>query len=302
MTDMSSESSVILSVLIVTYKSRDEITACLESIPRTLQGRPVEVIVVENASGDGIGDLVRRDFPWVTYLEPGQNLGFGKANNLAYEQARGEYVLFLNPDTISNEAAYLHCLERLQADPKIGVISPKLVMADGEMDLASRRSIPTIWDGFCRALGLAAKFPKSRLFAGYNLTYLPDDGTYEVGSVNGAFMLCPRRALLRFGVFDEQFFMYGDDLDFCYRAAKAGYRVVYDGRAQMIHLKGMSSSKEAEKMAKAVFSATRQFYLKHFNPHGSALVRAKYGLMFRAWETLAGMKARLKGHRKARPL
>lgn len=301
MTDASA-AAPILSVLIVTYKSRDEITACLGSIPRTLQGRPVEVIVVENASDDGIGELVRRDFPWVKYLEPGENLGFGKANNLAYEHARGEYVLFLNPDTISNEAAYRHCLERLQADPTIGVISPKLVMADGEMDLASRRSIPTVWDGFCRALGLAARFPKSRLFAGYNLTYLPADGTYDVGSVNGAFMLCPRRALLRFGVFDEQFFMYGDDLDFCYRAAKAGYRVVYDGRVQMIHLKGMSSSKEAEKMAKAVFSATKQFYLKHFNPHGSALVRAKYGLMFWAWETLAGLKARLKGYRKARPL
>jgi GT2 family glycosyltransferase len=258
--------------------------------------------VVENASGDGIGDLIRSNYPWVIFFEPGVNLGFGRANNLAYELARGEFILFLNPDTISNEAAYQHCLERLQAEPEIGVISPKLVMLDGEMDLACRRSIPTVWDGFCRALGLATRFPSVALFSGYNLTHLPDGGTYEVGSVNGAFMLCPRRALLRVGVFDEQFFMYGDDLDLNYRFRKAGYRVVYDGRVKLVHIKGASSSKEAEKMARAVFGATRQFYLKHFNPHGSLLVSLKYALLFGAWEKLATIRARLKGHRRAQPL
>lgn len=297
-----SNSKVILSVLIVTYRSLDEIGPCLDSIPLRLQGREVEVFVVENASGDGIGALLSERYPWVGFLDPGENLGFGKANNLAYERARGEFVLFLNPDTISNEKAYEHCVRRLQAEPEIGVISPKLVMLDGEMDLACRRSIPTVWDGFCRALGLAARFPNWALFSGYNLTHLPEDGTYEVGSVNGAFMLCPRKALLRVGVFDEQFFMYGDDLDLNYRIRKAGYRVVYDGRVQMIHIKGASSSKEPEKMAKAVFSATKQFYLKHFNPHGSRLVQWKYDLMFGAWSALAGLKARLRGYRKARPL
>lgn len=109
-------------------------------------------------------------------------------------------------------------------------------------------------------------------------------------------------ALLRVGVFDEQFFMYGDDLDLNFRFQQAGYRVVYDGRVQIIHIKGVSSSKEADKMARAVFSATQQFYLKHFNPHGSALVRFKYALLFGAWATLASVKAKLKGHKKARPL
>jgi N-acetylglucosaminyl-diphospho-decaprenol L-rhamnosyltransferase len=296
------ESKIVLSILIVTYKSLNEIRDCLNSLPQRIEGKLVEVVMVENASHDGIGTLVRSEFPWVVYLEAEENLGFGKANNLAFEQARGEFVLFLNPDTISNESAYMHCLRRLQAESDIGVISPKLVMLDGEMDLACRRSIPTVWDGFCRALGLSALFSGSRLFAGYNLTYLPDDGTYEVGSVNGAFMMCPRRVLQRVGVFDEQFFMYGDDLDLNYRIRKAGYRVVYDGRVQIIHIKGVSSSKEPEKMAKAVFSATKQFYLKHFNPHGSCLVRWKYDLMFGAWSILATLKARLRGYRKARPL
>jgi GT2 family glycosyltransferase len=293
---------VVLTIVVVAYKSRDEIRTCLGSLPCCLQGRSVDVIVIENGSGDGIGDLISKEYPWVVYLESEENLGFGKANNLAYELARGEFVLFLNPDTISNEAAYLHCLRRLQSETNIGVISPKLVMLDGEMDLACRRSIPTVWDGFCRALGLSALFAGSRLFAGYNLTYLPDEGTYEVGSVNGAFMMCPRRVLQRVGVFDEQFFMYGDDLDLNYRIRKAGYRVVYDGRVQIVHIKGVSSSKEPEKMAKAVFLATKQFYLKHFNPHGSRLVRWKYDLMFGAWSILASLRARLRGYRKARPL
>jgi hypothetical protein len=292
----------ILSVLIVTYKSCDEIRSCLQSISRTLEAKPVEVVVVDNASGDFIGKIVREEFPWVSYFEAGSNLGFGKANNIAYEYAQGDYVLFLNPDTISNEEVYLHCLTRLQEDQTIGIISPKLVMANGEMDLASRRSIPTVWDGFCRAIGLAAKFPKSMLFAGYNLTHLPDDETYEVGSVNGAFILCPRQALLRFGVFDEQFFMYGDDLDLCYRCQKAGYKVIYDGRVEIIHLKGMSSSKESESMAPKVFSSTKQFYFKHFNPHNSRLVKWKYDLFFGAWQLLAKFKAKLKGYKRARPL
>ena len=294
--------SPILSILIVTYKSRNEIGQCLYSLPRELKGQAVEVIVVENASGDGISEIIRREFPWVYYIESDRNLGFGKASNFAYEHAKGDFVLFLNPDTLSNDNAYLHCLARLQEDASIGIISPKLIMSNGEMDLASRRSIPSVWDGFCRAIGLAAKFPKSRLFAGYNLTFLPDNGTYEVGSVNGAFMMCPRRSLLRFGVFDEQLFMYGDDLDLCYRCWKSGYRVIYDGRVEMIHLKGMSSSKESETMAPKVFSSTKQFYLKHFNPHNSRLVKWKYDLFFGAWKLLAMFKARLKGYKKARPL
>lgn len=292
----------ILSVIIVTYKSRDEIVACLRSIPRTLGGRAVEVFVVDNASGDDIGGLIRERFPEVIFLDPGANLGFGKANNLAYERAAGDFILYLNPDTISNETAYAHCLGRLLKEPGIGVISPRLMMLDGGMDLACRRSIPTVWDGLCRALGLAGMFPKVKLFAGYNLTHLPADGTYDVGSVNGAFMLCPRRVLLRVGVFDEQFFMYGDDLDLCHRIRQAGYRVVYDGRVEMIHIKGVSSSKSADSMSRAVFSATRQFYLKHFNPHHSALVALKYRALFGAWQALATIKARLKGYRRARPL
>ena len=292
----------VLSVIIVTYKSRHEIDDCLESIPIHVRQGPVEVIVVDNNSGDGLVEHVRDRYPEVILLAMPENLGFGKANNVGYARCTGDYVLFLNPDTISSRSVLEHCLDRLEADPQIGILSPRLVMANGEMDLACRRSIPTVWDGFSRAIGLAARFPRNRWFAGYNLTYLPDNESYEVGAVNGAFMMCPRAALLRFGAFDEQIFMYGDDLDLCYRCRKAGYKVVFDGRRAIIHLKGVSSSKESEKMARQVFVGTKQFYLKHFNPHNSFWVRWKYSALFGLWEFVALAKAKRRGYNKARPL
>jgi GT2 family glycosyltransferase len=294
----------VLSIVIVAYKSRDEIEACLDSLPRTIDAQSVEVVVVDNSPSDGAGDLIRRRFPHVAYVPAPENLGFGRANNRGYALARGEFVLFLNPDTISNAAALAHCLRRLHEEPTIGLISPKLVQADGTMDLACRRSIPTLWDGFTRAAGLAARFPDRALFAGYNLTHLPPDGTYEVGAINGAFMLAPRRVLAAVApdgaVFDERFFMYGDDLDLCIRIARAGYRIVYDGRVSITHLKGLSVAKDYDRMARAIFDANRDVYLKHFG--GSALARAKYRAAFAAWKWVALLRASRRGYRRVRPV
>lgn len=296
----------LLSIVIVAYKSRDEITACLRSIPAMLEGRPVEVVVVDNSPSDGTGEIVHREFPGVTYLGAPENLGFGRANNLGYAATTGDFVLFLNPDTVANAGALEHCLARLRSDPGIGLISPRLELADGSPDLACRRSIPTLWDGFCRASGLAAAFPRTAAFAGYNLTHLPLDGTYEVGAINGAFMLGPRRMFAQVApegaVFDERFFMYGDDLDLCIRVRRAGWKIVYDGRARITHLKGMSVAKEFDRMSQAIFDANRDVYLKHFNPAGSPLVRWKYQLAFGAWKRVATLKARLRGYRRVRPL
>jgi GT2 family glycosyltransferase len=293
---------VRISIIIAAYKSRDEIGPCLASLPREIAGGAVEVIVVDNAAGEGTGAIVQRDFPWARYVAPNENLGFGRANNLGYRESSGDFVLFLNPDTVSNTEALEHCVRRLQTEPDIGLISPKLVLPDGTMDLACRRSIPTLWDGFCRATGLVAAFPGSAFFAGYNLTHLPAGGTYDVGAINGAFMMGRREVLARVGLFDEAFFMYGDDLDLCIRVARAGYRIVYDGRVQIVHLKGASVAKDYERMARAIFDANRDVFLKHFNPRGSALVRWKYGLAFGAWKTLALLRARISRHRHVRPL
>lgn len=296
----------LLSIIIVAYKSRDEIAACLRSLPGELETRAVDVIVVDNSPGDGTGELVRTQFPHVALVEPGSNLGFGRANNVGYARSRGEFVLFLNPDTVSNEGALAHCVRRLRAEPHIGLISPRLMQADGTMDLACRRSIPTLWDGFCRASGLAVRFSHRALFAGYNLTHLPVDGTHEVGAINGAFMLGPRRAFeavaIGGAVFDERFFMYGDDLDLCIRISNAGWRIVYDGRVQITHLKGLSVAKNYDAMSRAIFDANRDVYLKHFNPRGSAWVRWKYHAAFGVWKWIALRRAKRRAYRQVRPV
>lgn len=292
----------MLSVLIVTYQSAHEIAACLESIPRQLRERPVEIIVADNHSSDDTLEVIASAFSGVRLLPLQENAGFSKANNLALAAARGEIILYLNPDTIVNATALEACLDRLENEPRIGIISPRLVMEDGVLDLACRRSIPTIWDGFTRASGLARIFPHWRLFAGYNLTYLPEDGTYDVGAVNGAFMMIRREILERIGALDEQFFMYAEDLDLCYRCQQAGFAVVYDGRTSIIHFKGRSSSKNHRVLSKQVFAATAQFYEKHFNPGKSTLVRLTYRLLLWFWYLFSSVQAVLRGKKSARPL
>jgi GT2 family glycosyltransferase len=305
---MNADSAVALSVVIVAYRSRDELPACLRSLPRSLDGRRVEIVVVDNSLGaDGTAALVRRDFPEVDYVVPPANLGFGRANNLGFGRTRGACVLFLNPDTVANAAALEHCVRRVQAEPDIGLITPRLELPDGSLDLACRRSVPTLWDGFCRAAGLAAACPRVALFSGYNLTHLPPDGTYDVGMINGAFMLGRREVLAGVAespgaVFDERFFMYGDDIDLCIRVGRSGRRIVYDGRVSIVHLKGMSVAREFESMSRAIFDANRDVYLKHFNPRNSRLVRWKWEAAFGLWKAVALLRARLRGHRRVRPL
>lgn len=301
-----SQPTPILSIIIVAYRSRDELPACLASLPAELLGRSVEVCVVNNSPGDGVADWMTREFPTMRCIETGQNLGFGRANNAGFAATTGECVLFLNPDTVCQTAALAHCVQRVLDEPDLGLISPQLVLADGSMDLACRRSIPTLWDGFCRASGLAAAFPRTALFAGYNRTHLPVDGTYEVGAINGAFMLGRRAVLERVAspapsaVFDEQFFMYGDDLDLCIRVAQTGAKIIYDGSARITHLKGQSVAKEFATMSRAIFDANRDVYLKHFGR--SPLSRAKWRIMFGLWKQVALLRARWRGHRAVRPI
>lgn len=290
----------ILSVIIVAYKSRAELPACLGSLPRELLGRPVEVCVVNNSPGDGVAAWIAGAFPAVRFIEPGVNMGFGRANNAGYRVTTGECVLFLNPDTISNGAALERCVRRALAEPGLGLISPRLVQADGTMDAACRRSIPTLWDGFCRASGLAVAFPGTALFAGYNLTHLPVDGTYAVGAINGAFMLGRRAVFDQVGVFDEEFFMYGDDLDLCIRVTLADYEIIYDGRVSLTHLKGLSVAKDYDRMAAAIFDANRDVYLKHYG--GSAFARWKWHTAFGLWKRVARWRAGLSGHQRVKPL
>jgi N-acetylglucosaminyl-diphospho-decaprenol L-rhamnosyltransferase len=296
------DSQPILSVIVVAYRSRDEIAACVGSIPKRIDGRLVEVLVVDNSPGDGADNILQSTFPEVIYIACPENVGFGRANNRGFHRSNGEVVLFLNPDTICNEGALTHCIHRVLTEQELGLISPKLVMANGEIDAACRRSIPSFWDGFCRASGLSARFPRSPWLARYNLSYLDEGGTYSVGAINGAFMMAKRSVLDDVGLFDETFFMYGDDLDLCIRMSRAGYQVVYDGRVQIVHLKGTSVSKDYESMSQAIFDANRDVFLKHYNPQKRKLIQWSYVAAFGVWKCVARFRARLRKSRRVRPV
>jgi GT2 family glycosyltransferase len=290
----------LLSIVIVAYKSEKEIVGCLASIRAISFYDEIEIIIVENPALEENIDSNFLLFKNEKIIRVPENVGFAKANNIGLNEANGLFILILNPDTIVNESAILACIEQAKLR-EIGFVTPRLMQKNGQMDLACRRKIPTVWDGFCRAVGLSLFFPKVRLFSGYNLTYLDDYGRYPVDAVNGAFMLIERNKLLKIGFFDEAFFMYGDDLDLCYRALLLGFKNFYIGDEEVIHIKGASSSKEPKKMLREVFVGTGKFYKKHFNPGKFIVIDIFYDLLFFAWKTLAQFIQIFNRNKSARP-
>lgn len=192
----------LVSVLIVNYNVKDYLIQCLRSIELTDHGIPYEVVVVDNASADNSMDDVVPLFPWVKWIQLSENIGFGRANNKGLEYCSAPYVLFLNPDTIIARDTLLVMVRYLKEHPEVGLAGCKVLNPDGTFQLACRRGLPTPWASFCKLFGLQSLFPNSRVFAGYNLTYLLTNETYNVDALIGAFMMGPRDLILNMGGFD----------------------------------------------------------------------------------------------------
>src|SRR5579872_5763101 len=271
------EKSMDISIIIVNYNVREFLRGALESVRRSLAfGRLTgEVFVVDNASRDGSAEMVRQEFPEVKLNALNENLGFGKANNLAMRQATGEYLLILNPDTILGEDTLLVMVDFMKSHPKAGVSGCKLLNADGSFQISCRRGFPTPWASFTKLFGLSTFFPNSPRFAQYNLTYLPVDQTYEIDALAGAFMLLSREAFEKTAGFDEDYFMYGEDIDLCYRIKKAGLGVFYVHSTSTIHFKGESTRRSVLNEVRVFYEAMRIFVAKHYgrNPLFSLLLR-----------------------------
>lgn len=232
-----------VSVVIVTHESEEEIGSCLRSIGDASAGLEVEVHVVDNASRDTTTQVVQEDLPGARLTVNPVNLGFGVACNQALGACRGRTVLFLNPDAVLKAGSLKDLLAVVDSDPGIGIVGCRLLREDGRLDRACRRSFPTPAVALYRMVGLSALFPRSQRFARYNLTYLDDEGTHDVDAVVGALMLVRREVLQRIGGFDPRFFLYGEDLDLCWRARESGSRVVYAGGITAWHRKRRSSRK-----------------------------------------------------------
>jgi len=261
-----------LGIVIVNWNTRDLLRDCLQSLAAAQGKFTHHVVVVDNASTDGSADMVRQEFPTVTVIANPTNDGFGAANNtgfraLGFQQGGGEtaprYALALNPDTVLPPDALAEMIAYMDADPEIGAAGPKLVMLDGKLDLACRRSFPTPKISLYRMLGLSKLFPASRRFGRYNLTYLDPDIETEVDSVVGAFMMVRRECIQRVGLFDEIFWMYGEDLDWAYRIKQAGWKVMYNPRVKVTHVK-RAASRQSRRAQHEFYRAMLIFYRKHY--------------------------------------
>ena len=252
-----------LSVIIVNYNVRYYLEQCLLSVEKALCGVCGEVFVVDNNSSDDSVAYLKGRFPWVRYIENAQNVGFSCANNQAIREARGEYVLLLNPDTFVGESALRECIDFMDKTPKAGMCGVGMLKVDGSFAPESRRGIPTPFVAFCKMSGLGALFPKSRLFGRYYMQYLNKQSINPIEIVSGAFMFIRKEALDNVGLLDESFFMYGEDIDLSYRVLKAGYQNYYIP-THILHYKGESTKKDSLKYVNAFHKAMVIFFKKHY--------------------------------------
>jgi GT2 family glycosyltransferase len=252
-----------ISVVIVNYNVREFLNNALISLYKALDGYSSEVFVVDNASDDGSVELVQKNFPQVHLIANTGNVGFAKANNQALARSSGKYILLLNPDTLVQEDTFSSLIDFFEHHPDAGMVGCKILNPDGTLQLPCRRSFPTPWTAFTKTFGLSSLFPNSKLFARYNLTYLDPDKWYEVDAVSGSFMMITREVYEAVGGLDETFFMYGEDLDWCFRVQRSGRKVYYVPSTSIIHYKGESTKRSDIDELKVFYQAMRLFVRKH---------------------------------------
>jgi GT2 family glycosyltransferase len=258
---MSSEP--LVSAIIVSYNVRELL---LETLKSLFAGTSVslEAIVVDNASRDGSSEAVAAAFPQVRLIQQTSNVGFGKANNIGFHHATGRFIFLLNPDVVLDPGCVDALADFLLVHPEAGAIGPCLRRPDGKLDLAARRGFPTPRSALYRFLGLSRLFPRSRRFNQYNLGFESDEAAHEMDAGTGASMLIRRAAIDQVGFFDPEFFMYGEDLDLCFRIKQGGWKIFYLPTAKALHVKGQSTLQVTGPMLRAFHQAMWIFHHKHY--------------------------------------
>ena len=256
-----------LGIVIVNYNTCDRLRDCLRSLDAA---RDISVMtyVVDNCSADGSADMVRREFPHVHLIPSPTNGGYPYANNLGLREILAmhpapPYTLLLNPDTVVPPDALAQMIQFFETHPDAGIVGPKLVMANGKIDLACRRSFPSPEIAIYHALGLTKRFPTSKRFGRYQLTFLDEDQMAQVDSVVGAFMMMRTETLRQVGLLDESYFMYGEDLDLALRIKKRGWNVYYNPAVHVLHIK-REASRQSARAQYEFWRSGYIFYKKHY--------------------------------------
>lgn len=279
-----------LSFIFVNYNVKRFLNDAIISVKNATANIESEIIVVDNASIDGSDKFFPEEHPDIKYIYNEKNVGFGKANNQAFELADGEYLVIINPDTVVNEDTFEKMLEFFNEHPDAGMAGCKVLNPDGTLQLACRRSFPGPWVSFTRVTGLSHLFPKSKIFAKYNLTYRDENQSYEVDAISGSFMMLRKSVYDKIGGFDPVFFMYGEDLDLCFRTQEAGYKVYYVHTTEITHFKGESTKRSSLDEAKVFYDAMHLFVKKHLSSSFLVEFILRIAIFFR--HTLAYLGAR----------
>ena len=252
-----------LSIIIVNYNVKYFLEQCLCSVLRACAGLQAEIIVEDNNSTDGSRAYLEPKFPQVMFYWNKENAGFGKANNAGIKKATGDHILLLNPDTIVDEDSFYKCLEFFKMHHDCGALGVRMIDGSGEFLKESKRSFPSPEASFYKLAGLAKLFPQSEKFAAYYAGHLPEHETNEVDVLAGAFIMLSRAAINATQGFDEDFFMYGEDVDLSYRLQQQGFKNYYFPGTTIVHFKGESSSRQSRSHNKNFYGAMRLFVGKH---------------------------------------
>ncbi|HVP36196.1 MAG TPA: glycosyltransferase family 2 protein, partial [Terriglobales bacterium] len=255
---------ITLSIIIVSYNVKEFISECLRSIFNSKIQKEFEVIVVDNGSKDKTVKMIRKDFMKVYLIENNENKGFAAANNQGLNKAKGEFVLFLNPDTSVLSEAIEKSMTFLSETPEAGAVGCKILNQDGSLQ-PSCKSFPDFWNYFFESTFLYKLFPKNRLFGRFYMTSFDYNVIREVDMVSGAFLMAPKRLIEEVGGWDERFFIYSEETDLCYRIRRANKKIFFIPQAQIIHYGSRSTSQEPVKMFLQDHRGRYLFMRKHYN-------------------------------------
>jgi GT2 family glycosyltransferase len=254
-----------VSVCIVSWNIKDLLRDCLNSLKAQAGDVRYETIVVDNASSDGSAEMVQREFPWVKLVDPKANLGFGRANNLAYQHSTGRWVLLLNPDTVVLDRAIEKLVRFADQHPEAGAVGGRTLKKDGvSLERSCCWGSPGLWPLFCKSLGLHIIFKNSAIFNREAMDYWQRDSVREVGVITGCCLMIRREVYEQTGGFDDHFFMYAEETDLCWRIRKTGGRLVFCPEAQIIHLVGESAKKATSNRLFHINRALLKLFRKHY--------------------------------------
>jgi GT2 family glycosyltransferase len=252
-----------LSIIIISYNEKELLRKCLRSVLASITDFKFEVIVTDSGSTDGTRELMQNEFLNIKFLDNQKNLGFSKGNNVAIAQASGKMILLLNADTEVRPDTFSLSVKYMNAHPQVGALGCRVLLPNGSLDPSARRNFPNPVNSFLRLFGL-------KKFSNYNING-PIEEEMEVDAIMGAYFLTRREVIDKVGMLDEEFFMYGEDLDWCYRIKQAGYKIMYYPGAQITHFKYGASKTVPFKVIRWAHDAMKIFYRKHYAQNHNGL-------------------------------